>query len=85
MKSLRLLSALSLLLLAACVAQPPQFFTATADQTVPPPPAGQAQIVFLHPGGGFIAMLGHVYELNGEQRLEMSRQDQTVGLYGGEW
>jgi len=68
MKLLRLPSVLLLLVLAACVAQPPQFFTVAPDQTLPPPPAGQAQIVFLHLGGGFIAMLGHVYELNGEQR-----------------
>lgn len=63
-----LLAALSLVLLAGCVTPPPPFFTAAPDQTLPPPPAAQAQIVFLHPGGGLIAMLGHVFELNGEQR-----------------
>jgi hypothetical protein len=68
MRPLRLLSALSLLLLAACVAAPPTFFTAASDQTLPPPPADRAQVVFLHPGGGLIALFGHVFELNGEQR-----------------
>ena len=63
-----LLAACSFLLLAACVEPPPAFFTPNADQTLPPPPAERAQVVFLHPGGGMIPMLGHVYELNGEQR-----------------
>ena len=63
-----LLGAFGLLLLAACVEAPPSFFNAAPDQTLPAPRPDQAQIVFLHPGGGLIAMLGHVYELNGEQR-----------------
>src|SRR6185503_4202669 len=62
------LAALSLALLAGCVAAPPPFFTPASDQTLPPPPAARAEIVFLHPGGGLIAMLGHVYELSGGQR-----------------
>jgi hypothetical protein len=70
-----LLAACSLLFLAACVAPPPTFFTPAAEQTLPPPPPDRAQIVFLHPGGGLIAMLGHVYELNGEQRQYLG----TVG------
>jgi hypothetical protein len=68
MRSLRLFSTLSLLFLAACVEAPPPFFNAAPDQTLPPPRPDRAQVVFLHPGGGLIAMLGHVYELNGEQR-----------------
>lgn len=62
------LCALSFFLLAGCVDAPPAFFNAVPDQTLPPPRADQAQIVFLHPGGGLIALLSHVYELNGEQR-----------------
>lgn len=64
----RSLSVLSLLSLAACVATPPNFFTPAADQTLPPLTSERAQIVFVHPGGGFIALLSHLYELNGEQR-----------------
>lgn len=63
-----LLAACSFLLLAGCIETPPPFFNAAPDQTLPAPRADRAQIVFLHPGGGILGLLGHVFELNGEQR-----------------
>jgi hypothetical protein len=70
MASLRLLCVLPLLLLAGCVTPPPPLFAPTADQTIPPPQVSHAQIVFLNPGGGVIALLGHVYEVrDGEREL----------------
>lgn len=65
MRSILRLAPLLFLLVAACVTPPPPLFAATAEQTLPPPRADQAQIVFLNPGGGLIALLGHVYEVQG--------------------
>ena len=55
-------------MLAACVTPPPPLFAPTADQTLPPPPADRAQVVFLNPGGGFIALAAHLYEIRGTER-----------------
>ncbi|OAI53421.1 hypothetical protein AYO46_03535 [Betaproteobacteria bacterium SCGC AG-212-J23] len=69
MKTLRYLSAASLLLLGAC-ASPPPFFTAAPDQIVPAPRADKAQIVFLNPSnsisGAFLAQLYEVKDGNRE-------------------
>lgn len=63
-----LFAGIAFLLVLGCVDAPPAFFNAAPEQTLPAPRADQAQIVFLHPGGGLIALLSHVYELNGEER-----------------
>jgi hypothetical protein len=68
MKTLRLLGAFCLLLLGA-FAEPPPFFTATPDQTVPVLGQDKAQIVFLNPSNAISgAFLAQLYELNGENR-----------------
>lgn len=65
-----LLTALSLLMLAACADAPPPFFNAVPDQTVPPPRGDKAQIVFLNPSnaisGAFLAQLYEVKDGNRE-------------------
>jgi hypothetical protein len=68
MKTLRSLSVVSLLFLAAC-ASPPPFFAAATDQTVPAPRADKAQIVFLNPSNAISgAFLAQLYELKGDNR-----------------
>ena len=59
---------LAVVLLAGCVTPPPPLFAPIAEQTIPAPRPDSAQIVFLNPGGGLIALLGHVYEVRGGQR-----------------
>ena len=69
MKFLRLLTALSFLLLAACAEPPPPFFNAVSDQTVPAPRLDKAQVVFLNPSNAISgAFLAQIYELQGENR-----------------
>jgi len=67
MKSLRLFSALSFLLVAACAEPPPPFFNATPDQTIPAPRADKAQVVFLNPANAISgAFLAQIYEVKSD-------------------
>ena len=69
MRCLRLFASLAFLLLAACADAPPPFFNAAPDQTVPPPRADKAQVVFLNPSNAISgAFLAQIYEVKGDTK-----------------
>lgn len=68
MKVIRALCALAVLFLAACASTNPMINT-SADQTLPPPPADKAQIVFINPGNAVAAaFLSGVYDIKGDNK-----------------
>lgn len=68
MKAIRALCALAVLLLGACASTNPML-NPVADQTLPPPPADKAQIVFINPGNAVAAaFLSGVYDIKGDNK-----------------
>lgn len=68
MKAIKALCALAVLMLAACASTNPMI-NPVADQTLPPPPADKAQIVFINPANAVAAaFLSGVYDIKGENK-----------------